>query len=121
MLQEFKDLSQNQDGFRKLFFDNYFDLFIWYDTENGNIIGFQLCYNKEEEEHSLIWRVHKGFLHSGIETGENRPGRAKQSPVLIKDGVFNNLCLAKKFEHHSDQLEKEIFDLVYTKILEYEE
>ena len=46
MLTEFKGVRQREEeGIRRWFFDDYFDLIIWYDN-NHQIEGFQLCYDK---------------------------------------------------------------------------
>lgn len=119
MLQEFTEVSQSKDSFRRLFYDNFFDLFVWYKRKRGEIIGFQLCYDKENGERSLIWKANLGYIHGNIDNGENRPGRSKQSPVLVQDGILDNITLAKKFKQNSNHLEKEIFDLVYTQIVGY--
>jgi hypothetical protein len=40
MLKEFPDLRQHDDGYRRLFYDNYFDLYLWYASENGPLLAF---------------------------------------------------------------------------------
>jgi len=45
MLKEFKEVRQHDEGFRRYFFDEWFDLYLWYDKENGDLRGFQLVYD----------------------------------------------------------------------------
>jgi len=120
MLREFKNVSQQKDGFRRLFSDDYFDLFIWYEERGRESIGFQLCYNKKNNEHSIIWDKQKGYLHSGIDTGENNPGGAKRSPILIADGYFDNVRIAERFKNNSDLIDNEIREMVYQTLLDYD-
>ncbi len=49
-------------------------------------------------EHSFIWENGRGCLHRDLDTGENNPGKAKQSPILIPDGSFDNVGIAGMFK-----------------------
>ena len=119
MLSELKEVNQEKDGFRRIYIGTEFDLFVWYDKKGGSILGFELCYDKDEDERSITWRKTGGYLHSRIDTGENNPGRRKQSPVLVADGVFDSGSVADKFRQNSSKVDKQIADLVYNKLLEY--
>lgn len=120
MLKEFKDISQEKTGYRKLFFDEKFELYIWYSMEGGDIIGFQLCYDRINNEHCLTWMKDKGYLHSKIDDGEKVPGKAKQSPILTMDGSFNKEDIARAFKAASKKMGKEERTLVHQKILEFD-
>ena len=117
MLREVSGLSQERTGHRRLFSDEYFDLYLWYDRKGGRLTGFQLCYDKEHDEHSLTWVEGKGYLHSRIDAGESIPSRSKQSPVLVQDGFFDKEAIAARFKKRSGSLPPEIVDLVIGKIL----
>lgn len=119
MLREFPDLSQEKAGHRRLFADEYFDLYLWYDREGGRLVGFQLCYDKTDDEHSLTWLEGKGYLHSRIDHGEPYPARSKQSPVLVPDGFFDKEGIAERFKKAGENLPPGVVDLVYAKILEF--
>ncbi len=119
MLKEFEGVSQHKEGHRRYFYDDFFDLFIWYNEKSQNPIGFQLCYNKNVDEHSIIWDVDNNYLHSAIDTGENNPGCAKQSPISISDGYFDKNDIGNKFFTNGKEIDQDIFDLVYNKILNY--
>ena len=87
MLSEINDVKQiENEGYRRWFSDNYFDLIIWYGDEK--IIGFQLCYDKQGSERSLTWIKNRGFSHNKIDDGE-KPGHTKMTPILVADGVFD--------------------------------
>lgn len=119
MLKEFDNLRQHKDGFRRLFSDDYFDLFIWYAEKGLDPVGFQLCYNKKSNEHSLIWDRDKGFLHSKVDTGES-DALANRSPVLVADGLFDSNRVAEKFLNSSQEVDDEIVNLVYHQLKAYD-
>ena len=117
MLVEVKEVKQfENEGFRRWFTDNYFDLIIWYDGDT--ISGFQLCYDKEESERSLTWIKGKGFSHNKIDNGE-KPGHTKMTPILVQDGLFDKETIAAKFKKDSKKIDIEISLFVYSKLLTY--
>jgi len=118
MLSELKNVRQPEtDVLRRWFTDSYFDLIVWY-NKKGGITGFQLCYDKTFNEHSLTWKAGEGFVHNRIDDGEVT-GTAKMTPILVQDGSFDKLSVAERFKHESDRIEKQIRELVYSKILEF--
>ena len=119
MLHELKSVNQKDDGFRRVFIGDYFDLFLWYDQKGGNLIGFELCYNKKNDEHSLIWREPDNYMHSRVDTGESSPVRRKRTPVLIADGKFNNDFIAEKFKSCSSNIENVLAQFIYDKLVNY--
>jgi hypothetical protein len=119
MLKEFTNVTQPKDGYRRVFGDDFFDLYVWYPEKGGRIIGFELCYDRNGDPHSIIWKEGGGYLHSKIDDGEGRPGRSKKTPILVADGLFNNQEIAGKFRFHGRKIAKEITDLVYGKLSEY--
>ena len=119
MLIECKNVSQEQIGFRRYFMDTFFDLFVWYDRADGEITGFELCYDKQNNERSIIWDRAAGYTHSGVDSGEEAPGRYKQSPLLVADGVLDNRSLAKRFKENELQMDRTVFETVYQKIVQY--
>lgn len=117
MLFEINDVKQFEDeGFRRWFSDNYFDLIIWY--QDKIITGFQLCYDKQGMERSLTWIKGKGFSHNKIDNGE-KPGHSKMTPILVADGIFDKESIAEKFKKASKNIEAAISSFVYSKLLKY--
>lgn len=117
MLVEKQNVRQiPNEGFRRWFTDNYFDLIVWYEGEE--IVGFQLCYDKGNDEHALTWRPSSGFSHNRIDDGEI-PYAAKMTPILVADGVFDKDEIAERFRNAARKIEYEIVDLVYRKLKEF--
>jgi hypothetical protein len=110
MLVEKKDVRQIPgEGERRWFADNYFDLIVWY--EEGQVIGFQLCYDKGGLERALTWHRPHRYLHNRIDAGE-APFAYKMSPVLVQDGVFDRERIAEKFRRASARMEPRIAAMV---------
>ncbi len=76
------------DRRRRWFSSADFDLIVWYDLD-GDIFGFELCYDKLRRERSVVWRPGAGFEYMIVDDGEQRPGKHKASPVLVPDGPFD--------------------------------
>jgi hypothetical protein len=78
MLSEIRNARQVEgEGFRRWFTDDYFDLIVWYGNDR-RLIGFQLCYDKQERERALTWTLEHGFQHNRIDSGEV-PGHSKMT------------------------------------------
>jgi hypothetical protein len=119
MLSEIKDSRQiENEGPRRWFTDEYFDLIVWYEKKGKAVAGFQLCYDRGYKERALTWRRGEGFNHERIDDGE-LPGRMKMTPVLVPDGVFDHTSIAERFHRSSGQIDPEIRDLVYEKVIHY--
>jgi len=61
---------------RRWFADEYFDLLVWED-ETGEIVGFELSYDKNRDQRALTWEKQKGYHHFKVDDGESRPGKFK--------------------------------------------
>jgi hypothetical protein len=69
MLHEIVGLTDEPPARRRWFHDDYFDLFVW-QTLNGDLTRFQLCYGILASERALVWQSQGGFFHDGLPTGE---------------------------------------------------
>jgi hypothetical protein len=110
MLVEKKNVRQVPgEGVRRWFTDNYFDLIVWY--EQGEVVGFQLCYDKTGRERALTWRRPASYQHNRVDDGE-APLAYKMSPVLVQDGVFDREGVAERFRRASSRIDPRITGLV---------
>ncbi|OHC82161.1 MAG: hypothetical protein A3J87_03245 [Sideroxydans sp. RIFOXYB12_FULL_59_6] len=73
---------------RRWFSSKDFELIVWL-ADSAEILGFELCYDKDAKQRSIMWHQTGGFQHMAVDDGENRPGKQKSSPVLIADGIFD--------------------------------
>ncbi len=63
-LVENKNVRQRPDeGFRRWFLNDYFDVIVWYESAAGEMTGFQLCYNRSVDERAFTWQRNKRSSH----------------------------------------------------------
>ncbi|MFH0975351.1 MAG: hypothetical protein V1874_06175 [Spirochaetota bacterium] len=119
MLKETANVQQiDGEHKRRWFWSDYFDLIVWISDEN-NIMGFQLCYDIRKNQRVLTWKKETGFSHDKIDDGESQSGKHKASPILTADGIFEKENVSAAFRNESRDIDKQIADFVYSKILEY--
>jgi hypothetical protein len=118
MLTEIRNARQIEgEGFRRWFTDDYFDLIVWY-AEDRTLVGFQLCYDKQNRERALTWTREHGFQHNRIDSGET-PGHAKMTPVIIADGEFSKNPVAEQFKRASGEIQPAIARFVYETVKKF--
>jgi hypothetical protein len=75
MLVEERNVVQNSDeATRRWLYDKDFDLYIWHNAA-GDIVRFELCYDKPQNERALIWDRKSGYAHVKVDDGEEELGR----------------------------------------------
>ena len=114
--QPIRSVANDYD--RRWMSDEYFDLIVWYESD-GQIHGFQLCYDKPGRERALTWTHEQGFHHSAVDGGESKP-TANRTPILVADGLFPVEQVRTEFIARGGSLDAEIRDLVLIRIKEYE-
>ncbi len=118
MLKEKENVRQNEgEHFRRLFFDDFFDLFVWY-KENEKIYGFQLCYNKSHEEKVVTWNEIEGFSHDLVEISEGADKIKKSSQLRKEEKKLENKMI-KEFKERGINLELHLFKFISKKLKEF--
>lgn len=118
MLRESLVSQKEESTYRRWFQDEYFDLIVWHDRESGQITDFQLCYDKNKDEHAFTWHATGGFSHHRIDNSRS-PHRHPSTPILVDDGVFPLTSIMEKFRDSSGALEAGLRDLVMEKLSEF--
>jgi hypothetical protein len=72
MLHEIVGLADEPPAKRRWFHDDYFDLFVW-QSLNGEVTHFQLCYGIDSSERALVWYRQNGFFHDGLASDPPEP------------------------------------------------
>lgn len=91
---------------RRWFSDQYIDLVFW-ENDKGEIQVVHLCYNKNIDEHALVWKLDSGYEHYKVDEGE--PGPLKNlSPMMVDDGKMDLDKLKKDFNIRSKNLEDKV-------------
>lgn len=115
-MYKLKNPLQKDDGIRNEWYVNdYFDLVVWFDEENDDILGFQLCYDKLYNEHSLTYKKNGRIQHNKIESSFSFNG----SPLVIANGEFKSFHIVKKFENDSINIDSHIREEVLNRLNEY--
>ena len=118
MLTDEPTRSVRSDYDRRWISDDYFDLIVWYNRNNA-VHGFQLCYGKPKWERALTWISDRGFSHTEVEAGDERP-TANRTPILVPDGSFPAKKVTREFQQRAVGLPNDLRDLVLAKIAEFE-
>jgi len=121
MLSEIENPRQNDNEKRRIFSDDYFDLYIWLD-DNDEVSGFQLCYDKNRGERAFTWQKSSEYSHLKVDDGEDTDGifnGYKQKPMLVADGMFPKERVRDIFENRSANLPAEYRALIHKKITEF--
>ena len=121
-LTENKSVRQRSDeGYRRWFLNEYFDIIFWYNKKGGNLLGFQVCYNKNVDEKAFTWEK-KTRSHHFVNTdlNENRSKRETMMTAILKGdaGSIKNE-VRKNLIKYSGELDKDLINLIIEKIEEY--
>lgn len=116
MLKELTFEKQIKQG-RRWFSDDYFDLIVWI-GQDLSISGFQLCYDKQQTERALTWKMEEGFSHERVDEGEDIPGKDR-TPILKPDGLFPVQEIMRQFKIRSAEIDPQIMAFILGKIDKY--
>jgi len=117
MLNEFKTVRQDKNGFKRFFCSEKYDLYVWYDKEGGSIVGFQILYMKDADQKAFTWVKEEGYLHNTVDGWDS--SYFNETPILVPDGVFCKNLVLSDIEKEMENIEKEIKEFVLKKLIEY--
>ena len=100
---------------RRWFTDDFFDLFVWYNPD-GSVFGFQLCYDKNGDQHAFTSRQDTGISHKRVDDGDRCQRNATE--FLVPDGVFHWEPILARFSAASHGVDPAIVDMVCRTIKE---
>jgi len=119
MLIEEQHASQvPNDYFRRWFKDENLDLIVWYKTD-GAIYGFQICYDRADNEKALRWLSDRGFSHYGVDSGEESPLSNRTPLFVTMEGCFETAQVLSRFRSSDERLPRQLRALVRRKLREY--
>ena len=99
---------------RRWFSCEAMDLFVW-TGESGEVVSYQLSYDKPHLEKALSWSVERGFSHDDVDDG-SRPGRHPGSPMLVADGEFAASRVLVLFQANANALENDLQEFIVSGI-----
>lgn len=112
MLREIQNCRQvPKEPFRRWFMDQTMDLIVWYVDETlADLVGFQLCYDKDTKEHAVTW--YASGRRSFLSIEDNSTPMTNSSPILNANGVLNRELVLKKFLANCTQVDPELVQTV---------
>ncbi len=117
-LREISGLRQDEpQSMRRWFHSDYFDLFVW-QSPDGELVSFQLCYGIDTSERALVWRREIGFFYDGVDLGDGKSERPSAPPPEA-DGPFPATAVAARFAREAEGVPNEIRHFVITRIREF--
>jgi len=119
-LREISGVRQDEpQTMRRWFHSDYFDLFVW-QTPDGEVLSFQLCYGIDTSERALVWRRELGFFHDGVELGGVRAARPAAAAAPGEgDELFPATAVAARFAREAESVPNEIRNFIITRIREF--
>jgi hypothetical protein len=117
MMKEILGVTDEPRTLRRWFHDDYFDLFVWQTTE-GEITLFQLCYGIGSSERALVWHKYGGFFHDGLESAR---GTEVLGARLGRGAPLSADPIVARFATAADSLPDDVRDFVVSRLREYAE
>lgn len=104
MLIELRNARQiANEPARRWFTSPDMDLVVWLD-QSGQPAGFQLCYDKSQQEKALTWRGDGSLSHAVVDAGEPHDMKYKASPVLLRGSAADLAAIADGFRKEAGVL-----------------
>jgi hypothetical protein len=117
MMREILGMADEPSIHRRWFHDEYFDLFVW-QTDDNEIVQFQLCYGIDSSERALVWHKQGGFFLDGMEAGKSEGGKAPKQTARSSPKVDP---VVARFESAARALPDDIRAALTTRIHEFAE
>ncbi|MFP4210633.1 MAG: hypothetical protein ACLFR8_05275 [Alkalispirochaeta sp.] len=121
-LVENKNVRQRpEEGFRRWFLNDYFDVIVWYESAAGELTGFQLCYNRTVDERAFTWQRNKRSSHF-VSSGSDERGRPWiATAVLHGDAGAVPADVIERLRQEQGDLDDDLLELIVTAAGEYNE
>lgn len=119
MLTEIRNINQyDPDRQRRWFQNAFFDLYIW-SSHAGELLGFQLCYEKDGDQRALRYSSESGYQHEGVDQPEDKPGRS-MSAIFVANGALDANALGARFAQDAIEIPARIRDFVVERLGNYD-
>ncbi len=117
MLKEFSRIRQERSGYRRLFCDENYDLYAWYDSPEGRLFGFQLVYFDEGDQKAFTWTESEGYRHNAVDGWDS--SRFNETPLLVPDGAFSPQVMLNRLIPLMDEVDPAVRQLVLNRIKDF--
>lgn len=82
------------------------------ESASGEVVGFQLYYDKHHRERAVLWRAGGELQHMGVDDGEHRPMGHKAAPILVPDGILDADAVREQFLVRAGKLPDAVVEVV---------
>jgi len=121
-LVENKNVRQRpEEGFRRWFLNDYFDVIVWYESAAGELTGFQLCYNRTVDERAFTWQRNKRSSHFVSSGSDERGTPWIATAVLHGDAGVVPPAVLERLRAEQGDLDDTLLELIVTAAGEYNE
>lgn len=119
-LTENKTVRQRPDeGFRRWFLNDYFDLILWYESAQGALNGFQLCYSRHLRERAFTWYRNKRSSHFVSSGADQRGVPSVATAILHGDAGPVPEEVLQRLRREQGDLEDELLEKVVSAAREF--
>ncbi|THB62625.1 MAG: hypothetical protein D6B26_07305 [Spirochaetaceae bacterium] len=119
-LVENTSVRQREDeGFRRWFVNSFFEVILWYKANKADLIGFQFCYSRKNNEKAFTWTSEYASNRLVSDTFYETGMSHMSTGVLKGEGGAIPEDIIKRFDMESGILGEEIKTLIIEKIKDY--
>lgn len=119
-LVENKDVRQRPDeGFRRWFVNEYFDLILWYEYAESDLSGFQLCYSRHVGERAFTWQRNRQSSHFVSSGSDDRGVPWIATAILHGDAGPVPEHVLDRLQQEQGELEDTVLEHVLTTVRAY--
>ena len=119
-LIENKNVRQREEeGFRRWFLNDFFDVIIWYDKPRGSMKGFQVCYSKNRNEKAFTWSERMASSRYVSDDEDGRPRPSNMTAILSGDAGTIPEKVIGRLMKESGELDKNLLHTIVTRIRAY--
>lgn len=112
-LSENKNVRQRpEEGFRRWFLNEFFDVIVWYESAGGQLLGFQLCYNRTVDERAFTWQRDKRSSHFVSSGSDERGVPWIATAVLHGDAGAVPRDVLERLQAEQGDLDDDLLDLI---------
>jgi hypothetical protein len=119
-LSEIKTVRQRPtEGYRRWYVNSYFDVILWNDKLDGELIGFQLCYSRNKSERAFTWtREYQSSHHVSHGFGQLGTGHMATA-ILQGDGGPIPPAVIERFTLESTEMPPSARELILERLHDY--
>lgn len=112
-LVENKTVRQRpEEGYRRWFLNDFFDLIVWYERKGGALTGFQLCYSRHVKERAFTWQRGRQSSHFVSSGSDERGVPWIATAVLHGDAGPVPEEVLQRLREEQGELERELLERV---------